>query len=171
MMNKKYIKILVVCFILLVGITGVSAHGVDVTADKMVIANDTNGQLVKDIADSNGINISVYKFTSDDEVEHQLEHMLNNTNKSILVVSYQSTAHDFLNKHPEVSDRLQIVDDVNNQTVVDGIKAVESYDSSSQNNSTTSFGLPLLIGLIIGVIVGLGCGIYLMKRKDKTKKE
>ena len=70
-------KILILLLVSILAITAVSAHGVDVTADTMVIANDTNGQLVKDIADANGKNISVYKFTSQDEVAHILEHSIN----------------------------------------------------------------------------------------------
>ena len=60
----KYLKILILMMILIFGASAVSSHGVDVTADTMVVANDTNGILVKDIADTNGMNISVYKFTS-----------------------------------------------------------------------------------------------------------
>ena len=79
----KYYNVLILLLVLLLGITTVSAHGVDITPDTMVIANDTNGQLVKDIADANGINISVYEFTSQDEVSHILEHSVNNTQKRI----------------------------------------------------------------------------------------
>ena len=71
----KYLKILILLLVFLLGIIAVSAHGVDVTADTMVIANETNGQLVKDIADANGKNISVYKFSSADEVKHILEEL------------------------------------------------------------------------------------------------
>ena len=51
--KNKNIFTLSLLVILLIGITGVNSHGVDVTADKMVICNDSNGQLVKDIADAN----------------------------------------------------------------------------------------------------------------------
>ena len=80
----KNLKILIIPLILFLTMAAISAHGVDVTADTMVVANETNGQLVKDIADANGKNISVYKFTSQDEVAHILEHSVNNTNKRIL---------------------------------------------------------------------------------------
>ena len=52
----KNLKILIIPLILFLTMAAISAHGVDVTADTMVIANETNGQLVKDIADANGKN-------------------------------------------------------------------------------------------------------------------
>ena len=160
----KYLKILILLFVLLLGISAVSSHGVDVTADTMVIANDTNGQLVKDIAYANGINISVYKFTSADEVEHILEHSINNTNKRILVVAYQDIANDFLKEHPDLSDRIIVVDDVNNDTILKGLNDIMNV--ATENNSESNFGMPLIIGIVIGIIVGLGCGILIMKKKN-----
>lgn len=161
----KYVKITLLLLIFLLGITAVSAHGVDVTADTMVVANDTNGQVIKDIADSNGINISVYKFTSEDEVAHILEHSLNNTNKRMLFAAYQDTANEFLKQHPDMSDRIIVIDNVDNDTVLDGLQNVmnsPTEDTSSEN----SFGLPLVIGIIIGALIGIGCGIYIMKKKN-----
>lgn len=161
----KYVKITLLMLIFLLAITAVSSHGVDVTADTMVVANDTNGQVIKDIADANGINISVYKFTSEDEVAHILEHSLNNTNKRMLFAAYQDTANDFLKNHPEMSNRIIVIDDVNNDTVLDGLKNVVS--SSTENTSNDNgFGLPLAIGIIIGALIGIGCGIYIMKKKN-----
>ncbi|WP_286940229.1 hypothetical protein [Methanosphaera sp. DEW79] len=161
--KNKNIFTLSLLVILLIGITGVNSHGVDVTADKMVICNDSNGQLVKDIADANEINISVYKFTSDDEVAHQLEHMLNNSNKNIIAVSYQKTAHDFLDKHQDVSDRLLIIDDVNNQSIQEGLIKV---NNTKNTKNVSDFATPLTIGILVGAILGVGCGIFLMKRKQ-----
>ena len=120
----KYLKILMAMFFLILAASAVSAHGVDVTADTMVVANDTNGVMVKDIADSNGFNISVYKFTSKDEVEHILEHSINNTNKRMLFVAYQDSADEFLKNHKDLSDRIIVVKDVNNDTVKQGIKDI-----------------------------------------------
>lgn len=161
----KYIKILMLMLLLILGATAVSAHGVDVTADTMVVANDTNGVLVKDIADANGINISVYKFTSEDEVAHILEHSTNNTNKRMLFVAYQDTANDFLKNHNELSDRIIVVDDVNNDTVLSGLQKI--MDAPTGNaQSQTGFGMPLAIGIIIGALIGVGCGIFIMKRKN-----
>ena len=48
----KYLKILILMLVLIFGAAAVSSHGVDVTADTMVVANDTNGILVKDLADT-----------------------------------------------------------------------------------------------------------------------
>lgn len=158
------------CFILLIMLVMMSstifAHGVDVTSDKMVIADEYNGVEVKDIADANNMNISVYKFTSEDEVEHQLEHMINNTNKTILITAYQSTAESFLKSHPEVEDRLFIIDDVNNQTIKDGLSKLNNANTTSQTTSTSSFSIPLVAGIIIGIVVGIGCGVLIMKKKS-----
>jgi len=156
-------RFLIILIIILACIPALYAHGVDVTADMMVIANEDNGVLVKEIADANNINISVYKFTSDDEVAHQLEHMLNNTNKKILVTAYQDVAHEFLNNHSEVADRLIIIDDVNNDTIKDGLVKINNVNVNSEDNS--SFVTPLISGLIIGLIIGVGIGVYIKSKK------
>ncbi len=161
----KNLKILIIPLILFLTIAAISAHGVDVTADTMVIANETNGQLVKDIADANGKNISVYKFTSEDEVAHILEHSLNNTNKRILLVAYQDTANDFLNNHKEVSNRIIVVDNVTNDTILQGLNNIMNAPTGSSQEGN-SFGLPLAIGIVIGLIVGVGCGILILKKKN-----
>ena len=158
-------KILILTILILLGITAVSAHGVDVTADTMVIANDTNGQLVKDLADANGKNISVYKFTSQDEVEHILEHSINNTNKRILIVAYQDSANQFLKNHPDMSNRIIVVDDVNNDTILKGINDIMNAQTQPAETEN-SFGLPLAIGIVIGLIIGLGCGVLIMKKRS-----
>lgn len=158
-------KILILTILILLGITAVSAHGVDVTADTMVIANDTNGQLVKDLADANGKNISVYKFTSQDEVEHILEHSINNTNKRILIVAYQDSANQFLKNHPDMSNRIIVVDDVNNNTILKGINDIMNAQTQPAQTEN-SFGLPLAIGIVIGLIIGLGCGVLIMKKRS-----
>lgn len=161
----KYQKILMLMLILIFGAAAVSAHGVDVTADTMVVANDTNGVLVKDIADSNGINISVYKFTSKDEVAHILEHSVNNTNKRMLFVAYQDVANDFLKNHPDMSKRILVVDDVNNDTIKQGLTDIMNAPTGNSAQES-SFGLPLIIGIVIGAIIGIAGGIYIMKRKN-----
>lgn len=160
----KYVKILTIMLFLLLGATAVSAHGVDVTADTMVVANDTNGVFVKDIADANNINISVYKFTSEDEVAHILEHSINNTNKKILFVAYQDTANEFLKSHPDLSNRILVIDDVNDNTVLQGLQDIMNAPTGNSSQES-SFGLPLIIGIVIGALIGIGCGIFIMKRK------
>ena len=149
---------------LILGAAAVSAHGVDVTADTMVVANDTNGVLVKELADNSGINISVYKFTSEDEVAHILEHSINNTNKRMLFVAYQDTANDFLKNHPDLSKRILVVDDVNNDSIQQGLENIMNAPTGN-TQSESGFGLPLVMGIIIGVLIGVGGGIYIMKKK------
>lgn len=161
----KRIILMVLLFIgLFLSLSTISGHGVDITDDTMVIANDTNGKLAKSLADENGINISVYKFTSNSEVEHQLQHMLNNPNKRILMVSYQDVGHDFLKKHTELSNRLIILDTVNNNTILDGLKEIMNLNGNVQQNDL-GFALPFGLGAIVGLIVGLCGGIWYMKRK------
>ena len=150
---------------LILGATAVSAHGVDVTADTMVVANDTNGVLVKDIADANGINISVYKFTSEDEVAHILEHSINNTNKRMLFVAYQDTGNEFLKSHSDLSNRIIVVDDVNNDTILQGLNDIMNAPTGNASQGG-SFGLPLIIGVIIGALIGIAGGILIMKKKN-----
>lgn len=161
----KKIKYGIFLVLILLCMSVVSAHGVDVTADKMIIASEDDGQSIKDLADANNINISVYKFTSNDEVNHQLEHMLNNSNKYIIVVDYQDVAHEFLNSHPEVKDRLIIMDDVNNDSLVKQMKDIQGVNTV-QNTNNNDFLMPLIIGIIIGLIIGIGCGIVIMKKKE-----
>ena len=161
----KYLKILTIMLFLILTATAVSAHGVDVTADTMVVANDSNGIQVKDIADTNGINISVYKFTSEDEVAHILEHSINNTNKRMLFVAYQDTATEFLKGHQDLSNRIIVLEDVNNDTIKQGLQDIMNAPTgnAAQENS---FGLPLVIGIVVGALIGVGCGIFIMKRKN-----
>jgi long-subunit acyl-CoA synthetase (AMP-forming) len=160
----KYLKILILMLVLIFGAAAVSSHGVDVTADTMVVANDTNGILVKDIADTNGINISVYKFTSEDEVAHILEHSINNTNKRMLFVAYQDTANNFLKDHQELSKRIIVVDDVNNDTIKQGLQGIMNAPTGNVQQES-SFGIPLVIGIVIGALLGIAGGIFIMKKK------
>ncbi|RAP51386.1 MAG: hypothetical protein BZ133_03155 [Methanosphaera sp. SHI613] len=159
-MKNRIINILIIFTILLATMTSISAHGVDVTSDKMVIANDSNGQQVKDIADSENINISVYKFTSKEEVAHQLEHMLNNSNKYILVVSYQDTAQEFLKSHPEVSDRLIILEQYDENSLSENMKKV----ADSQNNQESNFNILIISAMVILIVLMIGA-ILLLKNK------
>lgn len=161
----KYQKILILMLVLIFGAAAVSSHGVDVTSDTMVVANDTNGILVKDLADTNGINISVYKFTSEDEVAHILEHSINNTNKRMLFVAYQDTANNFLKDHQELSKRIIVVDDVNNDTIKQGLQDIMNAPTGNVAQQS-SFGMPLVIGIVIGALIGIAGGIFIMKRKN-----
>lgn len=163
----KSLKILIIALLLFITMAGVSAHGVDITADTMVIANETNGQFVKDLADANGINISVYKFTSADEVAHILEHSVNNTNKRILMTAYQDVGNDFLKNHSEMSNRIIVVDDVTNDTALQGLKDIMNAPTgNTESDSGMGFALPLAIGIVIGAIIGVAGGVLISKKKN-----
>jgi len=164
-LKKNLLKITITLFVLLIGISTIYAHGVDVTNDKMVIANETNGQQIKDIADQNGINISVYKFTSDGEVAHQLEHMLNNSNKYILVLAYQDIANEFLKEHPDMSSRLVVLENADNETLKNEMLKIINKESSSDN----SFETNLLYGSAIVIVILLVIGGVLFTRDKKNK--
>lgn len=167
MKNKvKTITISLILLFLLLGINSVNAHGADVTEDVMVIGDNSTGIIAKSIVDDNGYNISVYKFTSDDEVNHQLEHMLSNNNKKILMTSYQDTANDFLKNHNEVSNRLIIVNS-DNESIANGLSQLNNSVSTTSNSY--GFAVPLIIGLIIGMVIGLAGGVLLMKNKYKNQ--
>lgn len=160
----KYLKILIIVLTLFLTMSAVSSHGVDITSDTMVVANETNGKMTKSIADSNNMNISVYKFTSEDEILHTLEHSINNTNKRILFVVYQDIAHDFLKQHPDLSNRIIIVDDVNENTTLEGLKTIINTNEATNNES--NFAIPLVTGIIIGIFIGIACGVFIMKKKE-----
>ena len=163
-LKKNLLKISILLLLLIIGTSTIYAHGVDVTNDKMVIANETNGQQIKDLADQNGINISVYKFTSEDEVAHQLEHMLNNSNKYIIVVAYQDTANNFLKEHQDMSQRLIILEDNDNQTIKEEMIKI----TNQENSSDDSFKTNLLYGsIIIIVILLIISGILFTKKKKQ----
>lgn len=139
----------------------VSAHGVDLTPESViVIADDSSGILAKKVVDEMGLNITVYNFKSDSDVSHELEHALTNPNKKILAVAYQSTVSDFINKHPEVSNRI-IVSDANENAIKKGLNQL----NYQVNSTKADFLTPLLSGLLIGVVFGLAVGAVWMKRK------
>lgn len=159
MRNLKFIGL----FILIVAgfMVPVSAHGVHVTTNEsaIIIADNATGKLARSVADDMGVNITVYKFASAADVEHELEHALNNSDKKILAVAYTDTVQNFINEHPEVSSRI-LVADANESSISEGISKLNlvGYNSSG-------FLTPLLSGLLIGLVFGLGVGAVWMKRK------
>lgn len=161
-MNKLFIMAILLGT--LISLPGVSSHGADLTEDVMVISDESNGDLIKKIVEKIGIDVAVYKFTSEDEVNHQLEHMLTNENKRILVLAYQDTANDFLNNNSKLNDRLIIASSNNNESIEDGLYKLTNQENPKDNK--TDFITPLIVGLIIGIIIGLGSGILLMKKDD-----
>ncbi len=152
------IKVICLLFILLGTISAVSAHGIDVTNQStIVIADNSTGVLAKKVVDEMGVEVKVYKFKSSDEVTHQLEHALTNSNKRILAVAYQDTVNDFLAKNPSVSNRI-FVSSGDDMDIKNGLTLLSS-------NNNTGFLTPLLAGLLIGIMAGLGLGAFWMKKK------
>lgn len=154
---------LLLSLMLFLCISSVSAHGADLTDDTMIIANETNGILAKSIVDDMGLNISVYKFTSEGDVEHQLEHASTNPNKRILAIAYQDTVNDYLKDHSELEDRV-IVSEDDNSSISSNAQKLVSINVGEE--SSGDFTTPLVVGLAIGALVGLIAGVALMKRKN-----
>ena len=163
-MNYKILSILCLLFIGLLCISNVSAHGADITEDTMIIANESNGVLAKDIVDNLGLDITVYKFKSADDVNHQLEHALSNPNKRILAIAYTDTVNRYLDKHPDLKNRILTSADDNNSIEISAKNLVSIETGSSNENY--GFITPLIVGLIIGVFIGLVGGVTIMKRKN-----
>jgi len=159
MINLKKIGILIL--ILAAMMVPVSAHGVHVTTNEsnIIIADNSTSKLAKSVVDEMGVNVTVYKFASADDVTHELEHALNDSNKKILAVAYTDTVKQFISQHPEVSSRI-IVSDANENAIREGINKLNVYGSNSEG-----FLTPLLSGLLIGLVFGLGVGAVWMKRK------
>lgn len=148
---------------LFAGISSVSAHGADLTEDTMIIANETNGILAKSIVDDLGLTeVKVYKYVSDGDVEHQLQHVSSNPNKRILAIAYQDTVNDFLSKNPDLKNRV-IVSGDDNQSISDNAQKLVSINV---NESSGDFTTPLIVGLVIGGLIGLIAGVFIMKRKN-----
>ena len=59
--------------------------------------------------------------------------------------------------------RLIIIDDVNNDTIKDGLIKINNVNVNSQGDS--NFITPLISGLIIGVIIGVGIGVLIKSKK------
>ena len=160
---KKIVYFILIIFISLLTLSGVSAHGADITDDTMIIANESNGVFAKDIVDYLGLNITVYKFKSDGDVEHQLEHALTNPNKRILAIAYQDTVEAYLDNHTELKNRVLVSDDDKN-SLSDSCKKLVEIDVSSNNNAN-DFITPLVVGIVIGLLVGIVAGVVVLKGK------
>ena len=129
----------------------------------MIMANESNGILAKSIVDDNGFDIKVYKYESDGDVEHQLEHALTNPNKRILAISYQDTVNSYLDEHPELKNRV-IVSEDDNESITSNAEKLLSIDTNS--DSLGEFVTPLIVGLVIGLLIGLIVGVFIMKQKN-----
>ena len=65
--------------------------------------------------------------------------------------------------YDDVSNRLIIIDDVNNDTVKNGLVEIENVDAGVQDNQ--GFAVPLVSGLIIGAIIGIAAGVWIKSKK------
>ncbi|WP_321423645.1 hypothetical protein [uncultured Methanobacterium sp.] len=159
MFSLKQVEILVMVIAALM--VPVSAHGVHVTTNEsnIIIADNSTSKLAKSVVDQMGVNVTVYKFASADDVTHELEHALNNSNKKILAVAYTDTVQQFIGQHPEVSSRIIVVD-ANQNAIQQGLTKLNVAGANS-----AGFLTPLLSGLLIGLVSGLGIGAVWMKRK------
>lgn len=150
-------------FILLIAglMVSVSAHGVHVTTNEstIIIADNSTGKFARSVVDEMGVNVTVYKYPSADAVTHELEHALTDPNKKVLAVAYTDTVQQFINQHPEVSNRI-IVASFNKNSIQQGLTKLNVVGATS-----SGFMTPLFSGLLIGLVFGLGIGAVWMKRK------
>lgn len=138
----------------------VSAHGIDVTPESTIVITDNSSALLaKKVVDETGVNATVYKFKSDADVSHQLEHAISNPNKKILAVAYQGTVNEFLSQHPDLASRI-IVCSADENSIRTGLNQLNS------NNSAETFLKPFLSGLLIGLVVGITVGASWMRKKS-----
>ncbi|MDI6842263.1 MAG: hypothetical protein QMC92_05605 [Methanothermobacter wolfeii] len=149
----------VLLMFLLVG--GVAAHGIEITPESfIVIADNSTGKLARAVADETGVNVTVYRFQSAADVEHELEHALGNPNRKILAVAYQDTVKEFLNRHPELSDRVAYCS-ADENSIRENLLKLDSADVDAGSDFLTPFSS----GALIGVILGMVLGALWMKRK------
>jgi len=153
---------LLIILISLTGMSTVSAHGVDVTEDTMVIVNETNAIETKKLVDSMNLDIKVYKFTVVGDVEHTLEHALENPNKKILATAFQDTVDNFVKEHPEVSNRVFAAGDSESEIKESLIKLNESTDNPIGDSMGVDYTTIILIIIIVGLIAGIG--VFLLKK-------
>lgn len=163
MVNLKSGGISMGLFVLIMAtfLVPVSAHGVHVTTNEsnIIIADNSTGKLARSVVDEMGVNVTVYKFASDDDVLHELEHALTDPNKKILAVAYTDTVQNFINQHPEVSNRILTVN-ADKNSIQQGLTKLNIAGTTS-----AGFITPFLSGLLIGLVFGLGVGAVWMKRK------
>ena len=163
MINLKSSGISAGIFILIIAafVVPVSAHGVHVTTNEsaIIIADNFTGKMARSVVDEMGVNVTVYKFASADDVAHELEHALTDPNKKILAVAYTDIVQNFINQHPEVSSRIMVAS-ANKNSIQQALTKLNVAGATS-----SGFLTPLLSGLLIGLVFGLGIGAVWMKRK------
>lgn len=163
MINLKSSGISAAIFILIIAafVVPVSAHGLHVTTNEstIIIADNSTGKMARSVVDEMGVNVTVYKFASADDVAHELEHALTDPNKKILAVAYIDTVQNFINQHPEVSSRITVAS-ANKNSIQQALTKLNVAGATS-----SGFLTPFLSGLLIGLVFGLGIGAVWMKRK------
>ena len=163
MINLKSSGISAAIFILIIAafVVPVSAHGLHVTTNEstIIIADNSTGKMARSVVDEMGVNVTVYKFASADDVAHELEHALTDSNKKILAVTYTDTVQNFINQHPEVSSRIMVAS-ANKNSIQQALTKLNVAGATS-----SGFLTPFLSGLLIGLVFGLGIGAVWMKRK------
>ncbi len=164
-MKIKASGIILFILVLALSMSYVSAHGADLTEDTMIMANESNGVLAKAIVDDLGLDVKVYKYESEGDVEHQLEHALTNPNKRILAISYQDTVNSYLDNHSELKNRV-IVSGDDNQSISENAQKLVAINVNETSASSGGFATSLIVGVVIGAIIGLIAGIVIMKRKN-----
>ena len=155
-------KFIILLLIFLTGISGINAHGVDVTEDVMVITNETTAIQTKKIVDSLNLNITVYKFASDSEVRHQLEHAKTNPNKRILALAYQDTVNEFLKSNKNLSSRVFVVNGESELDIKEGLIKLNESANTVNEDRDIDYTTIILVIVIVGLITGIG--IFLLKR-------
>ena len=73
--------------------------------------------------------------------------------------------NEFLKNHQDLSNRIIVVNDVNNDTILEGLQDIMNAPTGNSPQES-SFGLPLAIGLVVGALIGVGCGIFIMRKKN-----
>ena len=158
-------KLLLLLIIIFGGILTVNGHGADVTDDVMVIADESTGIPTKEVIVDLNLDIKVYKFTSEQDVTHQLEHALTNPNKRILIVAFQDTTNEFLSKHPELHNKVIICNNTDKKSIEDGV--IQFNSILNEKNDVKSFNINYINLILAIVLIGLvsSIGIFFLKNR------
>jgi len=162
-MNKIGLLIIVILGV----VSAVNGHGADVTNNVMVIADEATGVTVKKIVDELNLDITVYKFTSKSDISHQLEHVLTNPDKRILVVAFQDEGNEFLSEHKELSNQVIVVNDTDEESIKEGLIQLNSTINRNNNENTNNTNIDYTSLILVIVVVGLisAIGIIILKKK------
>jgi hypothetical protein len=124
----------------------------------IIIADNSTGKIGQISGREMGVNVTVYKFASADDVP-------TNWNTPSLIPIRRSwpclhrNIQNFINQHPEVSSRIMVASS-NKNSIQQTLTKLNVAGATS-----SGFLTPLLSGLLIGLVFGLGIGAVWMKRK------